>query len=347
MKYLFLLFLSSVKVNIFVAFLKKHLPALSVAVAVAVLLSVARAAASFDLLLLDRFLPGLGWLQIAGAAVLGFWLTGKFLNPATAPRWRRRLWLLFSGVFFGQLLLGLTLSPLFLMTGKLHFPIPMVIEGGWVYRGELSFMPILFLATILLSGPAWCSHLCYMGGCDLNRARAAKGFKAFSKPIRGRWYLRFGAVILVGVVAWLLRTLGAPGWLVVTLVGVWGVVGWLLVAFVSPRKRQMIHCNLFCPMGAVVSLLKWVNPVRLRFSQSRCIRCMQCARVCPHAAVTLRDLDCGRPALNCTLCGDCYSACAHGAVEYRFLGLPPSRARTLYLVIVVTLYVVFLMLARI
>lgn len=327
-------------------FLKKHIPALAVAVLVAGLLFTARAAAGFDILLFDRFLPGLGFVQIAGAAALGFGLTGKFLDPATAPLWRRRTWLWISAAFFGQFLLGLTVSPVFLMTGKLHFPIPMVIEGGFAYRGELSFMPILFLSTILLSGPAWCSQLCYMGGCDLNRARSGKGFKAFSKPVGGRRYFRLGSVVLVAVAGWLLRIFGAPGWSVVMLAALWGLAGWLIVAFVSPQKRQMIHCNLFCPMGAIVSLLR-VNPVRLRFRRDRCTRCMRCARACPYAAVTLADLDKGRPAFNCTMCGDCHSACPHGAVEYRFFGLGPSKARTTYTVVVLALYVTFLMLARI
>ena len=74
---------------------------------------------------------------------------------------------------------------------------------------------------------------------------------------------------------------------------------------------------------------------------------MRCARACPHAAISRKRLELGRPALNCTLCGDCHAVCPHGAVEYRFLGLAPSRARTLYLIIVLTLYVTFLMLARI
>ena len=317
------------------------------ALIVVALLLTARTMTRFDILLFDRFLPGLGFVQVLGAAVLGFWLTGRFLDPATAPKWRRRTWLWISVAFFGQLLLGLTVSPMFLMTGKLHFPIPMVIEGGFAYRGELSFMPILFLMTILLSGPAWCSQFCYMGGCDLNRARARKDFKAFSKPVKGRWYLRLGSVVLVAVAALLLRSLGAPGWLVITLVAVWGIAGWLIVAFVSPRRRQMIHCNLFCPMGAIVSLLKWVNPVRLRFNQNHCTHCMRCARACPYAAVTASDLDKGRPAPNCTMCGDCFSACPHGAVEYRFFGLGPSKARTAYVVVVLALYVTFLMLARI
>ncbi|HDJ22855.1 MAG TPA: 4Fe-4S binding protein [Candidatus Aminicenantes bacterium] len=55
---------------------------------------------------------------------------------------------------------------MFLMTGKLHLPVPALILAGPIYRGTLSFMLILFLVTIVLVGPAWCSHLCYVGAWD-------------------------------------------------------------------------------------------------------------------------------------------------------------------------------------
>ena len=52
------------------------------------------------------------------------------------------------------------------MTGKLHLPVPMMILAGPIYRGHTSVMSILFLSTLILSGPAWCSHLCYFGAID-------------------------------------------------------------------------------------------------------------------------------------------------------------------------------------
>lgn len=61
----------------------------------------------------------------------------------------------------------------FYMGGKLHLPIPAMILSGPLYRAELSFMNILFISTIVLSGPAWCSYLCYFGASD-NYSVAAK-----------------------------------------------------------------------------------------------------------------------------------------------------------------------------
>jgi hypothetical protein len=40
------------------------------------------------------------------------------------------------------------------MSGKLHLPVPMMILAGPIYRGHLSVMSILFVSTVVLSGPA-------------------------------------------------------------------------------------------------------------------------------------------------------------------------------------------------
>lgn len=49
----------------------------------------------------------------------------------------------------------------------------MMILAGPIYRGHISVMTILFLSTVVLSGPAWCSHLCYFGAID-NLAASGK-----------------------------------------------------------------------------------------------------------------------------------------------------------------------------
>jgi ferredoxin-type protein NapH len=41
-------------------------------------------------------------------------------DPAKSVRWRQVTWLTFSIVFFSQLVLGVTVSEKFLMSGNLH-----------------------------------------------------------------------------------------------------------------------------------------------------------------------------------------------------------------------------------
>lgn len=87
-----------------------------------------------DLLLLHRLVPGWGAVQ---ALLAGLWaglVYGWLADRRRAPVWRRRIWLLFSCVFFGQLLAGLFLHSLFLLQGVPHLPVPGLILSGPLYR---------------------------------------------------------------------------------------------------------------------------------------------------------------------------------------------------------------------
>ena len=135
------------------------------------------------IIILGRFVPYGGWIEIVIISFFAGFLINKMKNPANVPVWRLRTWLLFTIVFFGQLCLGLLGFDKFLMSGKLHLPVPAMILSGPIFRGETSFMTILFLSTIIFSGPSWCSHLCYFGAMD---AFMAKG-KTNKKPVKHKF----------------------------------------------------------------------------------------------------------------------------------------------------------------
>ena len=118
------------------------------------LLSIVQVMPKNPLLIGERLFPYGGWIQVILAMLYGGWLCYKMQDRQERPKWRKRAWLLFSIVFFGQLALGIFADPIFLMTGKLHLPIPAVILAGPLYRFDGLFMPILFISTLLLSGPA-------------------------------------------------------------------------------------------------------------------------------------------------------------------------------------------------
>lgn len=109
---------------------------------------------------------------------------------ARPKRSEARVWLMFSGVFFAQLVLGLLGAERFLMTGNLHLPVPAVILAGPLCRGEGFFMLILFLCTVLIVDPAWCGWLCYIGAWDNVAASARRPRKA-----------RHHAAVRVGIMA--------------------------------------------------------------------------------------------------------------------------------------------------
>ncbi len=308
------------------------------------LLAVARAKSPFAVLLLDRFLPGWGMLEILALGLYAAWLAGRMLDaPRTGPL-RSRYWAAFSLVFFGQLALGLAGAAKFLMTGALHLPVPALIVAGPIYRGGGYFMPILYLSTLLLVGPGWCSHLCYIGAADDACARLGR---KNPKRLPGKLaYWRAATLALAVGLALGFRVLGVDAITAVWVAAGFGLLGLAIMATASRRTGVMIHCTLYCPIGLIGNVLGKVNPWRVRIGEG-CDGCGRCSRACRYLALAPSDLARGRPGISCTLCGDCVGACPGGRIGFHFPGLSPRAARQAYLVLVVALHAVFLGVARI
>ena len=336
------------------------------------------------ILMAERFWAGAGWIQIAVIAFYGALLAFKMQDPLKAPRWRRLSWTLFTLVFFAQLALGLAGAEQFLMSGKLHLPIPMMILGGPVYRMQLSFMSFLFLSTLVLTGPAWCSHLCYFGALDQlasdatarnnkatarnnktgascdNKIGAASNNKTSAAPAkpakrtkRTRYFafkfkrqVRWSIVLLVIVAALALRWLNVPVLYATLGALAFGLTGLAVMLLLSRKYGSMIHCSLYCPIGTLVRLGKKINPFRMTLSPD-CTLCMKCSSVCPYDALNPEDIKNKKPGSGCTYCGDCLSVCDAQAIHYRFFGLSPKHARQLYLLLTISMHCLFLALAKI
>lgn len=295
------------------------------------------------MLLLERFLPGAGWIEIALIALYGAVVAYHMQDPSKVQLWRRYTWLAFSILFFSQLILGLFGFEKFLMTGKLHLPVPMMILAGPIYRGELSVMSILFVSTLILSGPAWCSHLCYFGAID---AIGSAG-RTRRSPIRNKWALKSTVLLLVIAGAILLRWINVPLFTATLLAAGFGVTGLGVILLISRKEGRMVHCSAFCPIGTIVSVTRFVNPFRMVIDRTSCTECMVCTSRCKYDALNRTDIVARKPGLTCTLCGDCLSACHAGSIQYRFPRLSTQNARQLYLLITISLHAATMALARI
>ncbi len=308
----------------------------------AITLSMIQLKVPLNMLLLNRFLPGFGWLEILLLSVYGAIVAAKIYDHKTQAKWRIRVWHLFTIVFFTQLILGLLGFDSFLMTGKLHLPVPALIAAGPIYRGHEFFMIFLFLGTIVLVGPAWCSHLCYIGAWDdaASRSKKLPGYYR-NDPVR------IGITVLVIGTALLLRIFGV-GWLTATiLAAIFGLAGVGIMLVLSRKKSTMAHCTAYCPIGLFANILGKLNPFRIRIDLGGCTSCMACAQACRYSALTLEDIRSGKPSLTCTLCGDCITDCSQNTIHYHFPGLKAETARKLFVVLVVTLHAVFMGVARI
>lgn len=294
------------------------------------------------LLLTERLLPGAGWLQVLFGSLYAGFLSLMMSDIRKASKWRIRSWTIFSLIFFLQLAIGITLDERFLMTGKLHLPVPAMIISGPVYRGELTFMLILFMSTILLSGPAWCSHLCYFGALD----GLASNQKSPSGNISNKWrikYLILGGIILITLLFRMFQLMPSVALIAGLLFGLFGI--FIIIRF-STRRGTMLHCTVYCPVGTVVNYAKYLNPIRFRI-RNFCSSCGACSVKCRYDALSLKDIARKRPGTTCTYCGDCLQSCNLGALQYSFPGLSAMQARSVYLFLTITLHVVFLNLARI
>lgn len=173
--------------------------------AITIILSIAKLKAGFTILLADRFYDGAGWVQIIAAAFIGVLLFQKTLHTKDYAKLRSRMWITFCILFFVQFIIGAFLSDKFLLTGKLHIPVPFVIIAGAIYRGEINFMVILYFTTILLTGGIWCSHLCYFGGFDFLSARCAKKNKPLPISYRTIWSIKLTISALIFGGAFMMR----------------------------------------------------------------------------------------------------------------------------------------------
>ena len=284
---------------------------------------------------------GWGWLQVFGLAVYAAFLTEWLIATDNTAKRRRRVWLLFSIVFFAQLIAGLLGAERLLMTGNLHLPVPALVLAGPLYRGEGFFMLILFLVTVMFVGPAWCSWLCYVGAWD-NLAASSR------RPHKARHYavFRLGIFLLVLAAAWTFRQSGV-GVLAASVWGaLFGLVGVLVMVVISRRRGFLVHCTAYCPLGVAANLLGRWHPFRVRIGP-QCDECGRCTASCRYAALGPEHLRRRRPSLTCTLCGDCLAACDKRQLAYHFPELNATQARAVFLVLVVVLHTVFLGVARI
>ena len=298
-------------------------------------------------LLADRFFPGMGMVQVAGAAWYAAWVAGLLCQPAKAGKVRRRLWWLFCAVFFAQFALGLAGFSAFLMTGALHLPIPGVILFGPVFRGGGLFMVFLLLFSLIILGSAWCSHLCYFGGWD-----AFATNKRRMQPLSLFWQraVRFGRPVvgLLGVaLAFGLRVAGVEAYVAAMAGVLFGVVGLGVMLLFSRHYGLMLHCTGYCPIGFIANLAGRVSFWQVRVAPERCTGCGVCERVCRYAAIGPVERASGRSGFRCSLCRDCLGACSHGALRLGCFGLSHERATALFVVLVAVLHVVFLCTARV
>ena len=300
-----------------------------------------------NFLLLERFFPLLGSVQIFLASWYGAFFAGKLIDPKQSRKARRRVWIIFGCFFFAQFFLGLLGLDKMLLTGKLHVPVPAFIIYGPIFRGSFSMMPVIVLVSTVLVGAAWCSMLCYFGPFEV--------FSSNHKPVQPlpaflRWALKYGrlTVLTSGVLITLgLRQVGIELATAVAVSIAYATASLIIMAFVSRKYGGMLHCTTACPMGLLVNLLGKLSPWRLRVEPDRCDNCGACEKICLYRAITPESRKAGKALLRCSLCRDCVSVCGKKALYIGCPGLSPDISWKMFTGLLVVVHAVFLAVAMV
>jgi ferredoxin-type protein NapH len=219
-------------------------------------------------------------------------------------------------------------------------------------HGAFSVMFIVWVGSSLALGRGWCSWGCFYGGWDelFSRIRVRK--RPLFRKIDRRWiYLPFAvllAIVLLSALTygpvyceWLcpfkiVTEFQAPSsalaiFQIATFVSLF--IGLVVVLPLLSRRR--VQCGLFCPFGAMQSLLNKINIFEVRIDTEKCSKCQRCLRSCPTFSLDESSLESGKPLLTCTKCAACIDACPQGAIAYHIkgtrIGVRPNVARGLYL----------------
>ena len=213
----------------------------------------------------------------------------------------------------------------------------------WLTTGRLPathpaamFLFVTFLAIAFLLRKAFCSWLCPVGTLSEYLWRAGRQIlrrnfhlpRWIDIPLRGLKYLLLGFFVWAvanmpaeDIVQFMRTPYGAIA--DVRMLNFFRYLGEtaaivLAVLVIASVVVQNFWCRYLCPYGALLGIVSFFSPLRIRRTADACIDCAKCAKVCPAALpvdklVTIKSAE-------CTGCLECVAVCpSEGALD---LSLP-------------------------
>ncbi|NUO19753.1 4Fe-4S binding protein [bacterium] len=202
----------------------------------------------------------------------------------------------------------------------------------WFARGELNLihpasaiLTLCFIAIAFLMRKSFCSWLCPVG--TISEGLAMLGRKLFGKTwLLPRWLdyaLMSIKYILLGLFLYAFFMMGAAGiaafmsspynqladvkmllfFVEIGIVGV-SVIAILMIGSVFVEG---FWCRYLCPYGAMLGLVSWASPMKIRRNVETCIDCDRCTKACPSRLPVATKLRIISP--ECTGCLKCESVC--------------------------------------
>jgi ferredoxin-type protein NapH len=219
---------------------------------------------------------------------------------------------------------------------------PTKVFGG-PYGGFVAIM-LLWLVGTLALGRGWCSWGCFFGGIDEGFSKVLRKPVIDSRKINPR-ILLIPFVVLMLIVAWSFMAMEpkycewlCPLKLVTEYAEITSLttylqaimfitlgMGLLIILPILMKKRT--QCSLFCPLGALQSLIGPANLYRIETDASKCTGCGRCQAVCPTFSIKKTDGNIHHASITCTRCGKCMDECPQNAFRFELKGCQTTVTR--------------------
>jgi ferredoxin len=232
----------------------------------------------------------------------------------------------------------------------------------WINQGVLNSVhpaaTVLFLLFVLLSlifRKSFCGWICPVGFLSETLARFGRWlFGANLKP--PKWLdilLRSLKYLLLGFFGWAIFTMSAEA-LSAFIHSPYNKVsdikmlhffldlsrtGILVIGFLAAMSVLVegFWCRYLCPYGALMGLVSWMSPVKVRRNPETCTDCGICDKVCPARLPVMAKRSI--TSVECIGCTDCVSSCpVPGALRFG-TKRRTLNTRTIALVVIAALIV--------
>lgn len=202
----------------------------------------------------------------------------------------------------------------------------------WVHQGTLNVVHpaatvllLVFLAMALLARKSFCSWVCPVGFLSDLFARVGRFF--FGRNFRiwkgMDWPLRSLKYLLLGFFVWAISRMPADairafiespyyrlsdvrmGMFFLELSGF--AAGVIALTAAGSILWKGFWCRYLCPYGAMLGLVSWLSPLKVRRDPVSCIDCGLCDKACASRLPVSRKT--AITSVECTGCLDCVAAC--------------------------------------
>jgi polyferredoxin len=179
----------------------------------------------------------------------------------------------------------------------------------------------LLMITALIFSRYYCGWICPKGIIQEYLYRPEIALRIPVKLDKLLKYIKY--IMLILLIAFplfwhirLFRHIG-PFKVIFNLDGPMLLVIFLVVVLVASIFIERAYCRYLCPEGALLALLAYFSPLKVRVNADDCTKCQKCAKICPTDAISMGFKEIPKiHYTECIACKRCEEVCPKGGIAY-------------------------------